>query len=212
MTELSDQEIEEAAREAGISPAELRAAMAEQAGGGALARRPQRGMVAAPTRGVSVDHTETNLPLPPEQAVRTVKRLIEQEIGSNGHMQGSTEADVYDEPAGLIYRVKAEKDGRGGSLVRVDIDPTPLRSRRTLSSMGLGATVGLFTVTGLIIPGLIGYALLAGAVGLTALGAGSMVAVRNRVLRDAKQISAHALIEAEQGGSLGPAALPPADY
>ena len=214
MNELSDQEIEEAAREAGISPAELRAAMSERDDpGGALAHRPERGVVGAPTRGVSVAMNETNLPLPPEAAVRSVKKLIEAEIGSTGHMMGSTEADIYDEPAGVVYRVKAADDGSGGAMVRVDIDPTPLRSRRTLSSMALGATVGLFAVTGLIIPGLLGYALLAGAVGLTALGATSMVALRNRVIKDAGQISAHALIEAEHRGPIGGAsALPPAPH
>jgi hypothetical protein len=207
MSELSDREIEEAAREAGISPAELRSALAEQAGGHALATRPRGGVLPPPTRGVSVEHSETSLPYPPEQAVRSVKRQIERELGTSGHMMGSTEADIYDEASGLVYRIQAEPDGAGGALVRVDIDPTPLRSRRTLTSMGLGATVGLFAVTGLIIPGLIGWALLAGAIGLTVLGAGSMGALRRRAIKDAKATTARALVEAEHGAPIGGAAL-----
>jgi hypothetical protein len=204
MSELSDREIEEAAREAGISPSELRSALAEQAGG-ALAPRPASSLPPS-TRGVSAANAETSLPYPPEQAVRSVKRYIEREIGSTGHMMGSTEADIYDESAGLIYRVQAESDHAGGSMVRVDIDPTPLRSRRTLTTMGLGATVGLFAITGLIVPGIIGWALIAAAVGLTFLGGSSMVALRRRAIKDAKAITAHALIEAENAAPIGGAA------
>lgn len=210
MSQLSDREIEEAAREAGISPAELRSALAEQAGGGALARRPEHGVLPASTRGTTVAHAETSLPYPPEQAVRAVKQQIEREIGATGHMMGSTEADIYDEAAGLVYRIQADRDGAGGAMVRVDVDPTPLRSRRTLTSMGLGASVGLFAIAGLIIPGLIGWALIAGAVGLTALGATSLVALRTRAIKDARAIMARALVEAESGAPIGGfRALPP---
>lgn len=210
MSQLSDTEIEEAAAEAGISPAELRAALADRSSG-AIARRGGASMQGRPNlippspRGTSVANAETTLPYPPEQAVRSVKQHIEREIGSSGHMVGSTEADLYDEAAGIIYHVQAEGDGGQGSLVRVDIDPTPLRSRRALTAMGLGATVGLFAISGLIIPGLIGWALLAGAVGLTALGGTTMVALRQRAVQDARAITANALVEAEHGGPLGSA-------
>jgi|GEM_PF-1106726 len=229
MNQLSNREIEDAAREAGISPGELRSALAEQAAGGALATRggrggrDGRGVLPASTRGVTVAHAELNLPYPPEQAVRAVKKQIEREIGSGGHMMGSTEADIYDEPAGVIYRIQAEDDGGGGgAMVRVDVDPTPLRSRRTLTSMGLGASVGLFAIAGLIIPGLVGWALIAGAIGLTALGGTTMFAMRTRAIKDARAIIAQALVEAENaapfGDQLGAGedreqlALPPASY
>jgi hypothetical protein len=228
MSQLSNREIEDAAREAGISPGELRSALAEQAAGGALATRGRggrdaRGVLPASTRGVTVAHAELNLPYPPEQAVRAVKKQIEREIGSRGHMMGSTEADIYDEPAGVIYRIQAEDDGGGGgAMVRVDVDPTPMRSRRTLTSMGLGASVGLFAIAGLIIPGLVGWALIAGAIGLTALGGTSMFAMRVRAIKDARAIIAQALVEAENaapfGDQLGAGeqarmkALPPSSY
>jgi hypothetical protein len=208
MSQLSDRDIEDAAREAGISPGELRGALAEQASGGVLATRPGRGLLPASTRGVTVAHAELGLPYPPEQAVRAVKNQIEREIGSTGHMMGSKEADIYDEPAGVIYRIQAEDDGGGGgAMVRVDVDPTPMRGRRTLTSMGLGASVGLFAIAGLIIPGLVGWALIAGAVGLTALGGTAMFAMRTRAIKDARAIMAQALVEAENAapiGQLGP--------
>lgn len=219
MSQLSDGEIEEAAREAGISPAELRSALAEQAGGGALAtqsgrglgrvsgrgsgRASERGMLPKPTRGVTVAHAESSLAYPPEQAVRAIKNQIEREIGSKGQMMGSTEADIYDEPAGIIYRIQAEDDGGGGAMVRIDVDPTPMRGRRTLTSMGLGASVGLFAIAGLIIPGLVGWALLAGAVGLAGLGSTSMFAMRSRAIKDARAIMAQALVEAESAAPFG---------
>jgi hypothetical protein len=198
MSELSDREIEEAAREAGISPVELRIALEQQsANKGALVRVPTP-TLPSNTRGSSVANAESRLPYPPEQAVRSVKHQIEREIGVSGHMMGSTAADIYDEGRGMIYRIQAANDGVGGSLVRVDVDSTPLRSRKTLSGMGLAATVGLFAVSGLVvIPGLIGWALLAGAAGLGALGATVMTATSNRAIKDARATVAHALVEAE---------------
>jgi hypothetical protein len=98
-------------------------------------------------------------------------------------------------------------------MVRVDVDPTPLRSRRTLTSMGLGASVGLFAIAGLIIPGLIGWALIVGAVGLTGLGVTTMAAMRTRAIKDAKATTARALVEAESGAPIGGfKALPRGSY
>jgi hypothetical protein len=210
MSELSDIEIEEAAREAGISPLELRAALAQQANSGALVRVPNA-TLPSNTRGNSVANAESQMPYPPEQAVRSVKHQIEREIGTTGHMMGSTAADIYDEGRGMIYRIQARDDGAGGSLVRIDVDSTPLRSRKTLSGMGLAATVGLFALSGFIVPGLVGWALLAGAGGLSALGVMTMVATSNRALRDARATVAHALIEAEHKALPPPPGTPVVD-
>lgn len=219
MSQLSDREIEEAAAEAGISPGELRSALSEQAGAGssqALARRGERGLLPPSPRGETAANTETVLPFAPEQAVRSVKHEIEKQVGVKGHMQGSTDADVYDEAAGVVYRIQAESDGAGSSMVRVDIDPSPARGRRTLMGMAVAATIGLFAVSGLIIPGVIGWALLGGAVGLGALGATSLVASKTRAVKDARAIAAQAMVEAEYAAPIGGAqphpgqkALPP---
>jgi hypothetical protein len=197
MSELSDLEIEEAAREAGISPLELRAALEQQRANPGALMRTSSATLPSNTRGTSVANAESQLPYPPEQAVRSVKHQIEREIGITGHMMGSTAADIYDEERGMIYRIQAANDGAGGALVRIDVDSTPLRSRKTLSGMGLAATVGLFALSGLIVPGLVGWGLLAGAVALAALGATTMTATSNRAIKDARATVAHALVEAE---------------
>lgn len=211
MTELSDREIEQAAREAGISPMELREAMQQRGqdpNSGALVPYEDAavtGLLPPSPRGRTVDHAETSLPYAPEQAIRVVKDKLEQRLGFRGHMQGGREADIYDEDAGLVYRLQADTDGGEGSLVRVDIDPTPMRNRRALMVMGFGSTMALFAAAGLVLPGLIGWALLGGTVGLGALGIASMTATRRRAIKDARSSAASALIEAEQASPLGPA-------
>ncbi len=214
--ELSQRDIEDAAREAGISPAELRSELARQRSstspygesGGALVRTGERGLLPASPRGVSIAHAESPLPFPPEQAVRAVKRAIEQQINSRGHMMGGTQADILDEDAGIVYRVQAEDDQQGGALVRVDIDPTPLRAKRTLSMLGLGATVGLFVLSGAIIPGLVGTMIMGAAIGMGLLGGLGLATQATRAGRGARYVASTALVEAEHGSSR---ALPPGD-
>ncbi len=215
MTELSQHDVDEAAREAGISPAELRSALAEQAAartaGGALVRRPsEAGLLPASPRGDSIANAESTLPLPPEQAVRAIKQHIESQIGSKGHMMGSKEADIYDERHGLIYRVQAESDGGGGSLVRIDIDPTPLRSRRTLRIIGLVASVGFLGLVGLVVPGLVGWAILAAAGSLGVFGSAGLAVGSSQAARNGRYVASTALVEAEHGSPIGGMpALPP---
>ncbi len=216
MSDLSERDIEDAAREAGITAAELRGELAKQraaaspyadSGSQALARTGERGLLPVSLRGISVANAESPLPFPAEQAVRAVKRVIEQQVGARGHMMGSQQADIFDETAGLIYRIQAEDDGRGGSLVRIDIDPTPQRAKQTLMAIGLGATVGLFMLSGAIIPGLLGVALLAGALGLGVLGGISLATRGRRTSRGARYVASTALVEAEHGSPSSARAL-----
>ncbi|MFV8749838.1 hypothetical protein ACNOYE_04755 [Nannocystaceae bacterium ST9] len=213
MSDLSERDIEEAAREAGITPAELRGELARQrgvapAGSAALVHLGERGLLPASERGTSIANAESTLPFPAEQAVRTIKRSIEQQVGSRGHMMGSQQADVYDEQGGVIYRVQAEDDGQGGSLVRIDIDPTPVRAKRMLMAMGLGATIGLFFLSGVIIPGLLGTALVGAAIGMGVIGGISLGTQTSRASRSARYVASTALVEAEHGSSR---ALPPGE-
>ncbi|MCA9697310.1 MAG: hypothetical protein KC431_07280 [Myxococcales bacterium] len=203
MTELSPEEIEEAAREAGISPAELRYALAEQAGVGALAPRVGSGLLPPSPRGRSAANVEGGLPFAPDQAVRAVKHQLERSLGSKGHMQGGNDADIFDERGGIIYRIQSADDGGGGSLVRIDVDPTPLRGRRLLTGVALGATVGLFALAGLTIPGLIGWGLLAGGAALGVLGTGSLATMGVRAVPAQLADDRQALVEAEQGAPIG---------
>jgi hypothetical protein len=215
MSDLSQRDIEDAAREAGITPAELRHELARQRGsshpygadtGQGLMKAGERGLLPVSVRGISTANAESPLPFPAEQAVRAVKQSIEAQVGGRGHMMGAKQADILDEEAGVIYRVQAEDDGGGGALVRVDIDPTPLRAKRTLVAMGLGATVGLFFLSGVIIPGLIGTALVGAAIGLGVVGGISLGTQGERASRGARYVASTALVEAEYGGSR---ALPP---
>lgn len=209
MSELSERDIEDAAREAGISPDELRSELARRSGGEpsnpyasnepryALARRDVE--LPAIPRGNSADHVSSPLALPPESAARAVKHHIEQQLGTRGQMHGSREADVYDEQTGMVYRVQAEDDGEGGSLVRVDLDPTPLRAKRVLVGMGLGATAGLFLLTGMVLPGVLGLALIGSALGIGVLGGVSLATASTRATKHARYVASTALVESESG-------------
>lgn len=209
MSELSDRDIEEAAREAGISPDELRSELARKDPKNPYAAnqpsraltRADEALLPAVPRGSSVAHVSSPLPFVPETAARAVKASIEQQTGSRGQMHGSREADVYDERSGVIYRVQAEDDGEGGSLVRVDIDTTPLRAKRVLVAMGLGATAGLFLLTGVILPGLLGLALIGSALGMGVLGGVTLATQGARATRGARYVASTALIESEHGSA-----------
>jgi hypothetical protein len=205
MSELSERDLEDAAREAGISPDELRSELARRSGGpanpyagsNALAQRDAE--LPPVARGSSADHVSSPLPLPPESAVRAVKHHIEQQLGTRGQMHGSREADVYDEQSGMVYRVHAEDDGEGGSLVRIDLDPTPLRAKRVLVGMGLGASAGLFLLTGFVLPGLLGFALIGSALGIGVLGGVTLATASARATKHARYVASTALVEAESG-------------
>jgi hypothetical protein len=208
MSGLSDEEIREAAAEAGISPAELREALSEQK---ALVELPDRDQaLAVPVRkGAVVLDARANLPQAPEDAVRNVRASIESQIGSRGHMHGAAEANVYDEERGIIYRVTGEDDGRGGALVRVDIDAAPAKGKATLATIGLGAVLSVFGLGALLFGSL---TLAAVTAGIGVIGFGTLAA-RGRAKRvgydQAHAIASHALVDAEERGAQ-PQALPPA--
>ncbi|MCX4242884.1 hypothetical protein [Paraliomyxa miuraensis] len=210
MAQLSDEELREAAAEAGISPHELRHALAERDSSG-LARPEQAGsLMGPPDRGASAAHAEGRLAHPPAQALAAVRASIERQTGRTGHRQGEHEADVVDDDLGLNYRVRAQDDGAGGALVRVDVDPTSGRSARNLALTGVvGVTlamVGLAVLVG-------STTLLLGGVGLGVLGGllvGRKAGRLQRGLVSARAIASHALMEAEDQSDGPRGALPPA--
>jgi hypothetical protein len=207
MAQLSDQDIRDAAAEAGISPAELRKALAEEGRNLPAIRPGNRGLMAPSHRGASADACETALPFAPEQAARTVTESIERRLGKRGHRQSETEADILDEDAGVVYHVRAETDDAGGALVRVDIDATPRQGRRTLSYMAVaGATVvlgmvGFFTWPAWVI-----------ALGVGAGGTYWLSRQKSNGVANARAIAAEAIFDAESRTPVGGAqALPPAE-
>jgi hypothetical protein len=204
MAELSDEELREAAAEAGISPHELRHALAERAGT-ELARGDAAGSVlGAPERGATAAHVEGQIARLPAHALGAVRAAIERQTGRTGHRQGEHEADVVDDELGLTYRVRTQDDGAGGALVRVDVDPTAGRSFRNLALTGVGgitlAIVGLGALVGSTM-------LLLGGLALGVLG-GLLVGRRAgrlaRGLVQARAIASNALMEAEDEAGAAP--------
>ena len=209
MAQLSDEELREAAAEAGISPHELRHALAQREGTD-LARPDDAGtLMGPPERGASEAHVVGRIGRPPGQAIAAVRASIERQTGRTGHRQGEHEADVVDDDLGLTYRMRTQDDGAGGALVRIDVDPTAGRSARNLALTGVVgitlAVVGLAMLLGTT-------TLLLGGVGLGVLG-GLLVGRRagrlSRGLASARAIASHALMEAEDESASPQGALPP---
>ncbi len=203
MAEFSDDELREAAAEAGISPQELRRALAEREAGPtakttALARSPT-----APPPSLS-----GTVAAAPARATAAIRAAIEAETGLRGHAQGQDAADVVDDDRGITYRVTSESDGAGGALVRVDVDPAAGKSAQMLATGGVvGVTTALAMVAWLF--GVVTLGI--GAVGLGVIGA--IVLARNRFRLHhatvrAQAIAASAITDAEERHER-PQALPP---
>lgn len=137
MPDLTDEELREAAEEAGISPGQLRQALAVR-DGPTLPTQAQSMLPAAP-RGESTRHAEAQVGHPPEQAVLAVQRAIERDTGARGHRQGDDGVSIVDERAGMTFHVTAQPEA-GGSIVRVDIDGSAERGAAALTGMLAGGT------------------------------------------------------------------------
>ncbi len=198
LMQLSACEIEEVAEEAGISPVELRRALAQEHSRLPRELRADQGsLLPPPEEGTSVHHVEAVLPQSPVDAAAHVKRSIEEQIGVLGRLQRGTELVVIDERGGVVYRIRAKTDERGGALVRVDIDPGPSRGRLTLAAAALVAATTFFIGTaGLLssLPFLMAGAAVAIFGGLAVAAVGRM---RRATYRDASARSARALLESE---------------
>lgn len=204
MADFSDDELREAAAEAGISPQELRHALAERDAGpttkpGALVRRP-------PTQPATL---AGSVAVPPGRATAAIRAAIEAQTGLRGHAQGEGAADIVDDDQGVTYRITSENDGAGGALVKVDVDAAAGKSAQVLATGGvIGVTTTLAMLAWLF--GAITLGL--GAAGLGVIGA--VVLARNRfrlhqATVHAQAIAASAITEVEERNER-PAALPPA--
>ncbi len=202
---LTEQELREAAAEAGISPEELRRELVRQAGG-----VPDTIPAGPGNTGVSVYKAEGNLALPPEQASETVRRTLERLAGSRGHRQGAGKVAIVDEERGVTYHIQSEPDGQGGALVSVDVDPSA-----SAGTLALGAfLVGGLSLAIVAFGALFGFTMiLAAGLGVGALGAAALFFNNTRLKRgqlEAQAIVAQALLEAEDAPvASGPVALPP---
>ncbi len=201
---LTDQELREAAAEAGISPEELRQALVQRSGGApghALAR--STGNAAAPYSA------QTRLAQPPEHALEGVRAAIGRQVGHRGHRQGNGDIDILDDRNNILYRVHADPDGQGGALVQV-------RTERTGSSLALAAIMFATVALGIVALGFFLSTMMVwlGVFLAAAGGAGVFLAAKRGAggQRHAELVVAQALVEAEEAvpASPGPPrALPP---
>lgn len=214
MAELSDQELRDAAAEAGISPHELRHMLAQRDGRELVHQGGDGGppsVLGAPTRGVSAAHAEGRIARPPAHALAAVRASIERQTGRNGHRQGEHEADVVDDDLGLTYRVRTQDDGAGGALVRVDVDPTSGKASRTIALTGVVGVALVMLGLGLLLGSTMIVIAAIAVGGLGGLYVGRRAALLGRGLTSARAIAANALMEAEdEAGSAPQGALPPA--
>ena len=194
MTKLSTDEIRDIATESGLSPEEVRRSLDDST---ALVKRAPAGMVQASLRGKSVAFAETRLAEAPDQAIQRVRTAIEKEAQCKGHMQGGSEADIFDEARDLAYRIRVESDGGGGSLVRVDIDPTNADSKNTLGKIAVG--LGTAAVATLALLSGSGFLWLATAVvgGGGFFGLASHYGLRTKRVNDAHRLVSQALNQVE---------------
>ena len=207
-SQLSDDELREAAAEAGISPQELRHALVER-DGGAL-ERPESATVSVlgpPERGVSAVHSEGRVKLPPKDAVAAVRKSIERQTGSSGHNQGGGEADIVDEDSRVTYRIRGQDDGSGGALVRVDVDPSAGKGYAALTGTAMGGISLTMFALGLLFSA---TTLAGGGIAMAAIGGFILfrtLAKLRAATDSAKAIASHALMEADDAGSRSPKAL-----
>lgn len=212
VAELSNDDIREAAEETGLSPEEVRLALRENDIQVPAVRRGDSRMP-APTRGATAHNAENALTLPAKEAVRVVRSSLERSLGQKGHQHGELEADIVDERHSLVYRIRAEDDGRGGSLVRVDVDPSAARAKQILGvALGGGAAaVG----AGLML--MLGFSVLftLGVLGVASIGLAFFLKAatgERQGLAQARDLVAGALVAAEEEAAhRDMAALPPGD-
>jgi len=201
-TAYSEEELRQAAAEAGISPQELRLALAERDG-----RVPAttRGNGKSLTRRSSgVKQVESPIAMPPRDAIGAVRSSIERQTGLRGHMQGEARADIVDDGAGLNYRIHGDPDGAGGSLVRIEVDASTGRAAQALATTGVVGITATLVALGWLFGAL---TLILGGAGVGVLGA--LLIGRNAVrlmqaTTRAQGTAAQALVEAEERLALPP--------
>ncbi|MFO0636716.1 MAG: hypothetical protein U0168_28110 [Nannocystaceae bacterium] len=131
---FTNEELRDAAAEAGISPAELR---------DALVRRDPAAMAT-----VGPAQLETRIAAPPARALTLVRERIEHDTGLRGHHQGEDRFDIVDDRDGVTYDIRVRNDEAGGALVRVEVVGTS--GALALAGGGLGGGAALMVLLGLI--------------------------------------------------------------
>lgn len=137
MSSLSDKELAQAAAEAGISPEELKEALARRASG-EIAEKQDK---SATTKTHGTIHARFSRP--PSQAFAHVHRVFSQQVDYVPTRSKDGQIRYVNKRLGFAYRLNSESDGTPtGALVRVDIDVSQRMKqfqRRILPITALGA-------------------------------------------------------------------------
>ncbi len=185
---LSEEELGQAAREAGISPAQLRTALVERAATTAAS--------ASVTSGRNYTARAAVVALAPTDALERVRGSIEAHVGHRGHKQGPGRVDIVDEQRGVVFCITSESYDDTHALVRMEVDGTLGRGKLALGVMG---TVVLGVVATLIAASF-GAALLVGSLAVAGFVAVLLRRAKTRetAVRQAHSIAARALLGAEE--------------
>lgn len=203
MPDLSEEDLQAAAREAGVTPLELRQTLYNetmQNAGPTTALAPTSPRAPA-KRGDSAAAISNRLASPPDDAAGLVREQLARQIGHAG--QGTAnKADIFDEKTLMTYRVSADGDGSGGSLVRVDVDPIAANAKASYAKLILGGSVAFGVATlltfGFSIP-LLGIAAVGGTLGAVWLGGAA--AKKRSGLEQARQVASTAVLAAEDSAA-----------
>jgi hypothetical protein len=148
-SELTERELEEAAAEAGISPTELKVALAKREGADAF--NPERALDFSHPPELNNTYFEAHVARYADQAAAAVCNEIESQTGKRGAPQGPGRHVVVDYEHNVSYLVRtAPVVGTTTSLVRIDLDPSLGRAGHTVGNALLGAIGGFMALTGLI--------------------------------------------------------------
>jgi len=122
---LTDEQLREAANEAGITAHALRQALAER-------DESSLALLGPPGAGT----TQGAVAMPPRDAMTAVRKSIERNAHRDGHAQGEDRYDIVDEDEGLTYRVTSRGESEGLALVRIDVDTSAGRGALALAAAG----------------------------------------------------------------------------
>jgi len=173
MGEFSKEEIAEMAEETGLTPAQVREAVADsnpdkEKHGGAIESSASANREAPHTKGLAGHRSTQHLALPPQLALQEVVRSLEGALDVRAQFRGDTRATVSDLPNGIAYHVEATREDGDNSVVTVHLDPAVARHRTLVTRSG--------AVTNSIVAGLLlltfGYPTILTIVAGSIIGAG----------------------------------------
>lgn len=135
---LSDQELEQTAAEAGITVGELKAALAGRDAGELPSKNDQF------TKGKTHCRVQSRFPMPPAQALSQVQRVFGQQVDHLPARGADGQVRYVNEKLGVVYRVASASDGTpGGALVSVDVDVSRRVKEYNRRTLPLLAIIGV---------------------------------------------------------------------